>query len=135
MNKIIVFIAVTTILLGCNTPEKQSATVEKPEVVEQTNAVETTHRIPDSVIVSVAMQGEFNRMDILQQKVMHKAKVALADSLRKLQALYADSTVSDSGNYEVGLHDIHVLKEGVRYPEAGNRSKIEAYITLGVKFQ
>lgn len=133
MIRIIVVIGLAFLLMGCHTEQKKSAEVNIAEKIERVETSVAERHVPDSLIVSVAMQGDINRMDLLQQKVMHKAKVTLADSLVKLRQLFSDTTVYDVANYEVGVHDIHVLKEGIRYPDADNRSKIEAYITIGVK--
>ncbi len=90
---------------------------------------------PDSIFVSVAVKGKRNRMSLLQQKVMLRAKKKLADSLISLRNYYADTTIADIRDYEVVIHDIHVIKEGVRYPEKNNPSVVETYITIAMKYE
>jgi hypothetical protein len=112
---------------------------QKEEQKDEGKSVETKKEpvveTPDSVIISMTMQGKASRISLLQQKIMHRAKVKLADSLAKLQKMYPDSATTESQNYEIGLHDIHVLNEGMRYPEKGNKELVEAYITIGVKYR
>jgi hypothetical protein len=132
-NKAFLFtmIAIATFLvLSCGNQKKQPQTDNQKEVDEKIEP----HSVPDSVIVTVSLKGKIDRLNILQQKVMLMAKKKLADSLIKLRNLHSDTSVADPNDYEVSIHDMHVIKEGLRYPDQSNHGTVEAYITLGIKY-
>ncbi|MFO7864252.1 MAG: hypothetical protein R6U85_09655 [Salinivirgaceae bacterium] len=133
MNKLLMIIALASLIsFSCTDCKKEEQKNESQAVeTKETLAVAT----PDSVIITMTMRGKASRISLLQQKLMHRAKVKLADSLAKLQKVNPDSIATQNNNFEVGLRDIHVIKEGMRYPEKGNKELIEAYITIGVKYR
>lgn len=125
----VLFLAAFSIM-SCGEQKKQPQINNQSEVSEKIE----THSAPDSVIVAVSMKGKKDRLNILQQKVMLMAKKKLADSLIKLQNMHSDTSVADPNDYEVSLRDMRVIKEGLRYPDKSNSGTVEAYITLGIKY-
>jgi hypothetical protein len=117
-------------VLSCGDQKKQPQTDNQKEVKQTVE----NKSVPDSVIVTVSLKGKRDRLNILQQKVMLMAKRKLADSLIKLQNMHSDTSAADPNDYEVSMHDMHVMKEGLRYPDKNNQEVIEAYITLGIKY-
>lgn len=130
MERTIIMIFIVFMFVGCNIDKKPEVEVNKAQTTER---IEQVQGVSDSIVITASMVGDANRLDLLQQKVMHKAKVKIADSLFKVFNSVSDSAMVNRANYDVAIHDIRVIKEGVRYPEPNNPSKIEAYITLGVK--
>lgn len=127
---LVLLVTTTIIIYGCGkSPEKKGAQ-KKDETIEQKRIVSS----PDSVIISVSMKGRRDRLNILQQKVMLMAKKKLADSLIKLQNMHKDTSITNPNDYEVSLHDMHVMNEGLRYPDKNKPDIVEAYITLGIKY-
>ncbi|ALO14427.1 hypothetical protein L21SP5_00755 [Salinivirga cyanobacteriivorans] len=126
----IIFIVIATLAFSCNkSPEKETQT-PKPTTENKGELKKSS----DTIYISTALQGQAKRMNILQQKVMFRAKKQLADSIATLQQLFGDTLSNSPGNYEVSLHDIHVVEEGIRYPNKNNQDEIEAYITIAMKY-
>jgi len=128
---LVIFILAALLICSCGEQKPQPQSDDNKKVKEPIDA----NSSPDSVIVTVAMKGKRYRLSILQQKVMLMAKRKLADSLIKLQNMHADTSVTNANDYEVSLRDMHVMKEGLRYPDKNNQEVVEAYITLGVKYE
>ena len=125
-----IFILATFLVMSCGEHKKQPQQDNQKEVDEKIEA----YSAPDSVIVTVSMKGKRDRLNILQQKVMLMAKKKLADSLIKLRTMHSDTSVADPNDYEVSIHDMHVIKEGLRFPNQNKPDIVEAYITLGIKY-
>jgi len=125
------FILAIFLALACNNQKQEPQTNKKEEVKEQIETMSS----PDSVIVTVAMKGKRDRLNILQQKVMLMAKKKLADSLIKLNNMHSDTSVADPNDYEISIRDMQIIKEGLRYPDKNKPEVIEAYITLGVQYK
>lgn len=127
----LIYILIAFALLSC-TPDQ--AKKENDQKTEEKDKVQTTSS-SDTIYISVSMKGSTKRMNILQQKVMFTAKKQLADSIANLENIYNQEAQNSKGNYEVALHDIHVIREGIRYPDANDQNTIEAYITIGMKYK
>ena len=126
----ILIIGIAIIFFSCNkSPEK-----ERPATKLTTENKTALKKSRDTIYISTSLQGQAKRMNILQQKVMFRAKKQLADSIASLKQLFGDTLSNTPGNYEISLHDIHVVKEGIRYPNKNNQDVIEAYITIAMKY-
>ncbi len=130
-TQIILYSLLAVIFLSCNERPEEKTSGDNEAVVNK----EVVKKTRDTIYISTSLQGQAKRMNILQQKVMFRAKKQLADSIASLKQLFGDTITNSHGNYEVSLHDIHVVKEGVRYPNKNDQDLIEAYITIAMKYK
>ncbi len=129
------FFLIGVVLFIVSACQEQQPQKDKDDVATVADSVQKDVSPPDSIKVSVSVKGKRDRISLLQQKVMLRAKKKLADSLISLRNFYADTTVADVQDYEVFIHDIHVVNEGVRYPQKNDPTVVEAYITIVMKYE